>query len=238
MARRNHTVMPLIGGAIALSAILTGLAFALSYAHLQGIAYSNGLPFDRRSWTWPATVDLFIVIGDVLTVAALLASRSPARGLIVTSGGSAASIAINVAGVGAHRPAMEYVIAAVPPIAAQVAFAVIMWQLHDILRPNKAEQPPNEPATQPNEPSEPPVQAPTQPNNTPTHTEHAPNEPATQPVPTLITTRQVAERFGVTPNAVNNWVTRKLLFPVEVVNGRGRLFDPAHVDAFAAERSS
>jgi hypothetical protein len=227
MARRNHTVIGLVTGAIALSAVLTGLAFALSYAHLHTIAGDNGLPSMWRSWMWPATVDLFIVIGDVLTVAALLAGKSPARGLIVTSFGSLASIGINVAGVGAHRPAMEYVIAAVPPVAAQVAFAVIMWQLHDILLPAAHPGPVNTPASEPNEQveqeNEPAVQAPTQ--------------PPTQPLPTLLTTRQVADRFGMTPNAVNNWVTRGKLTPVKVVNGQGRLFDPSHVDALEAART-
>jgi hypothetical protein len=47
--------------------------------------------------------------------------------------GSLGSIALNVAGVGYGAAPMEYVVAAVPPSAALVAFGALMRQLHERL---------------------------------------------------------------------------------------------------------
>ena len=59
--------------------------------------------------------------------------------------GSLGSIALNVAGVGYGADPMEYIVAAVPPSAALVAFGALMRQLHERLA-HDAEDAPASPA--------------------------------------------------------------------------------------------
>jgi hypothetical protein len=149
------------GAAIA-TVLLTGFAFWLSYEHLHDVSASNGLS-GSRAWAWPATVDLFIMIGELLMLRASLIGRGVdwwAVTLTVT--GSGASIALNVAGVGKDAPTLTYVVAAVPPVAALFAFGALMRQAHDHLA----------------EPAEPEV---VQLERSPELTE-APAEPAPEPV--------------------------------------------------------
>lgn len=113
---------------------LTGAAFWLSYAHLADVARAHGLEdAPARAWAWPATLDLFIVAGELMMLRAALAHRVDwwAVGLTVT--GSGGSIALNVAGVGAAADPLDYVVAAVPPTAALLAFGALMRQIHQAL---------------------------------------------------------------------------------------------------------
>ncbi|MCM2427553.1 DUF2637 domain-containing protein [Streptomyces sp. RKAG337] len=113
---------------------LTVAAFWLSYAHLQSVAAAYGLAQSpARAWAWPATLDLFIVAGELLLLRASLTARTDwwAVGLTVT--GSGGSIALNISGVGAHAHTLAYVVAAVPPTAALLAFGALMRQVHDAL---------------------------------------------------------------------------------------------------------
>lgn len=221
----QRTLHALVGVAIALSAILTGLAFALSYAHLQSIADTNGLPVEWRSWMWPATVDLFIVIGDVLTVAALLSGRPPLRGLLVTSGGTLASIAVNVSGVGAHRPAMEYVIAAVPPVAAQVAFSVIMWQLHELI---SRATPVTTPVTTPDQADDQSVY------NEETPVTSLPEHRILTLSDGLLTTAQVMTILGVSRVTIGRYNKSGKLTPVTTGPNGVNYYHPEHVTALTA----
>lgn len=129
-------------GASAATVLLTAAAFWLSYEHLHDVAGGNGLA-GSRAWAWPATVDLFVVTGELLMLRASLIGRGVdwwAVGLVVT--GSGASIALNVAGVGSNAPRLTYVVAAVPPVAALLAFGALMRQVHDHLanpQPSSAE---------------------------------------------------------------------------------------------------
>ncbi|MFE4719139.1 DUF2637 domain-containing protein [Streptomyces sp. NPDC056728] len=110
---------------------LTAAAFWLSYAHLHDVAASSGLGGSpERAWAWPATLDLFIVAGEILMlVAAMNGKRDPwAIGLTVV--GSVGSVALNVYGVGAGQDPIEYIVAGVPPTAALLAFGALMRQLH------------------------------------------------------------------------------------------------------------
>lgn len=110
---------------------LTAAAFWLSYAHLHDVAASSGLGGSpARAWAWPATLDLFIIAGEILMlVAALNGKRDPwAIGLTVT--GSIGSIGLNVYGVGHGAELIEYIVAAVPPAAALLAFGALMRQIH------------------------------------------------------------------------------------------------------------
>lgn len=121
------------------SIILTGAAFWLSYEHLHDVARGHGLTDQVRAWAWPATVDLFIVVGEVLMLRAALAGRTDKWAIFLTVTGSGGSIMLNVAGVGADANPMNYVVAAVPPVAALLAFGAIMRQIHGALAGRLAE---------------------------------------------------------------------------------------------------
>jgi hypothetical protein len=117
-------------GAATVTVLLTAAAFWLSYEHLHDIADGNGLD-DARAWAWPATVDLFIVAGELLMLRASLGRHGMDWWAVALAAfGSLGSIALNVAGVGYGADPMEYVVAAVPPSAALVAFGALMRQLH------------------------------------------------------------------------------------------------------------
>ncbi|NUV60677.1 DUF2637 domain-containing protein [Streptomyces sp. CAI-85] len=114
---------------------LTAAAFWLSYAHLAEVALAHGMHGKEvRAWAWPATLDLFIVAGELLMLRAAVGGRGVdwwAVGLTVA--GSGGSIALNVAGVGSHAEPLDYVVAAVPPTAALLAFGALMRQIHQAL---------------------------------------------------------------------------------------------------------
>ncbi|MFN1193163.1 hypothetical protein ACK03K_33385 [[Kitasatospora] papulosa] len=55
------------------------------------------------------------------------------RAIVLTAAGSLGSIALNVAGVGLSDDPLDYVVAAVPPVAALLAFGVLMRQVHEFL---------------------------------------------------------------------------------------------------------
>ncbi|MGW0933641.1 DUF2637 domain-containing protein [Streptomyces sp. NPDC002666] len=122
----------LAAGAAVVTVLLTAAAFWLSYEHLHDVAGGNGLD-GARAWVWPATVDLFIIAGELLILRASLQHRVDWWAIILAATGSLGSIALNVAGVGDGASRMEYVVAAVPPSAALVAFGALMRQVHDAL---------------------------------------------------------------------------------------------------------
>jgi hypothetical protein len=112
---------------------LTVAAFWLSYAHLAEVALGHGLKkAPERAWAWPATLDLFIVAGELLMLRAALAHRVDLWAIGLTVVGSGGSIALNVAGVSSADP-LDYVVAAVPPTAALLAFGALMRQVHQAL---------------------------------------------------------------------------------------------------------
>lgn len=113
---------------------LTAAAFWLSYAHLAEVALAHGMDGKEvRAWAWPATLDLFIVAGELLMLRAALAGRVDRWAIGLTVVGSGSSIALNVAGVGSHAEPLDYVVAAVPPTAALLAFGALMRQIHQAL---------------------------------------------------------------------------------------------------------
>ncbi|TGB05769.1 DUF2637 domain-containing protein [Streptomyces sp. MZ04] len=115
---------------------MTAGAFWLSYAHLADIASQHGLGNSPvRRWAWPATLDAFIVAGELLMLRASLRRVTDRWAIGVTAIGSVGSIALNVAGVRSTGkdvvvPFLDYVVAAVPPTAALLAFGVLMRQIH------------------------------------------------------------------------------------------------------------
>ncbi|WP_060888672.1 DUF2637 domain-containing protein [Streptomyces scabiei] len=134
----------LAAGAAIVTIALTGAAFWLSYEHLHDIASTNGLD-GARAWAWPATVDLFIVAGELLVLRASLRGAVDWWAYVLAAVGSLGSIALNVFGVGNGAQPMEYVVAAVPPSAALIAFGALMRQVHDALHRVQAASAPPQP---------------------------------------------------------------------------------------------
>ncbi|MGV4988481.1 DUF2637 domain-containing protein [Streptomyces sp. NRAIS4] len=105
---------------------LTAGALWLSYAHLADVAGQHGLGTSPiRRWAWPATLDVFIVAGELLMLRAGLRQVTDKSAIAVTAIGSGSSIALNVAGVSGTGntdtvPFLDYVVAAVPPAAAEI----------------------------------------------------------------------------------------------------------------------
>ncbi|MFE9885994.1 DUF2637 domain-containing protein [Streptomyces scopuliridis] len=139
---------------------LTAGAFWLSYAHLAEVAGKHGLGASpTRQWAWPATLDAFIVAGELLMLRAGLRRVTDGWAIAVTATGSVGSIALNVAGVSGTDntgtvPLLDYVVAAVPPTAALLAFGVLMRQIHQLV-----DQPAGRPDTVSERPSEVPTPA-------------------------------------------------------------------------------
>jgi len=130
--KRLDARQTLAGGAGLVTVTLTAAAFWLSYEHLHDVADANGLD-GARAWAWPGTVDLFIVAGELLILRAALRGRFDWFAYLLAGVGSLGSIALNVAGVGAGADPLEYIVAAVPPVAALLAFAAVMRQVHERL---------------------------------------------------------------------------------------------------------
>lgn len=130
-----------LGAAGIVIVALTAGAFWLSYAHLADVAGQHGLGASPiRRWAWPATLDAFIIAGELLMLRAALRRTTDPWAIAVTAAGSVSSIALNVAGVSGtgHTgaiPFLDYVVAAVPPAAAMVAFGVLMRQIHQLVAP-------------------------------------------------------------------------------------------------------
>ncbi|WP_371628133.1 DUF2637 domain-containing protein [Streptomyces sp. NBC_01116] len=135
MSRQQMERTALLVAALVILA-LTGLAFWLSYAHLAEVAGQHGLKASPiRQWAWPATLDAFIVGGELLMLRAGLQGRTDWWAITATAVGSVGSIVLNVAGVAGDReagvvPLLDYVVAAVPPTAALLAFGLLMRQVH------------------------------------------------------------------------------------------------------------
>ncbi|MDQ1037331.1 hypothetical protein QFZ75_003747 [Streptomyces sp. V3I8] len=189
----DHAITAL---AAVLTVLLTAVAFWLSYEHLQEVAARHGMQEAvARSWAWPATVDLFIVIGELLILRASLAHRVDWWAIGLVTAGDGASIALNVAGVGQDAGALNYVVAAVPPVAALLAFGALMRQVHAYLA-RRASTGVNPPPTGVDAPSTPVT----------VHVDRAPEAPAAPvlPVPDPVPAAVAVEAAStpVTPEPV------------------------------------
>lgn len=144
-------VAGLAATAAAVTIALTAAAFWLSYEHLHDVAAHHGLQrATARAWAWPATVDLFIVAGELLILRASLRRLVDGWAIALAASGSLGSIALNVAGVGNGAAPLDYVVAAVPPVAALLAFGALMRQVHEHLQQHATS-----PAVAPPSPDEP-----------------------------------------------------------------------------------
>lgn len=199
------------------TAALTLTAFWLSYAHLASVARGHGLGSDHiRAWAWPACLDMFIVVGEALILRASLTKRIDWWAIGLTVAGAGGSIALNVAGVGSDANPLDYVVAAVPPVAALLAFGALMNQVYRYL------------AARQNEPTAPGPQDSDGTRETPPPSdEDTQDEP--QDAPAFLTSLEVAERYGVDPSTVRGWVAKGRLQPADR-DARGRnLFDPSRL---------
>lgn len=128
----------LVAAGIVIVALTAG-GFWLSYAHLAEVAGQHGLgDSPARRWAWPATLDAFIVAGELLMLRAGLRRAPDWWAIALTATGSIGSIVLNVAGVSGTGdadtvPLLDYVVAAVPPTAALLAFGVLMRQIHQLV---------------------------------------------------------------------------------------------------------
>jgi hypothetical protein len=190
--RAEHAAL-MVAGAVIVA--LTGAAFWLSYAHLADVALSHGLATaPERAWAWPATLDLFIVAGEVLMFRAALRSRVDWWAVALTVAGSVGSIGLNVAGVdGGDGITLEHVVAAVPPTAALLAFAALMRQVQGLVtRLDAAPAPGVDTVPVPVDTAPAAVPSPAAPEVTPGDTEASPAVSEVSPVPDVVDTAPVA----------------------------------------------
>lgn len=141
MISNPSRALAITAGAVIIA--LTAAAFWLSYAHLAEVALAHGMQEKEvRAWAWPATLDLFIVAGELLMLRAALAGEVDGWAVALTVVGSGSSIGLNVAGVGTSAGTLDYVVAAVPPTAALLAFGALMRQVHQALAEREESQVP------------------------------------------------------------------------------------------------
>ncbi|MFJ9550651.1 DUF2637 domain-containing protein [Streptomyces erythrochromogenes] len=177
--------------------VLTGAGFWLSYAHLAEVAGRHGL--DRspiRQWAWPATLDMFIVAGELLMLRAGLRRVTDWWAVGLTAVGSLGSIALNVAGVNGTTtgpvPLLDYLVAAVPPTGAMLAFGVLMRQIQQrVARPDRTRTEP-EPSGTAEHPDR--TETRTGPNPDRTDTPTGPPRPGPKPGPRQTRTGPVRPR--------------------------------------------
>ncbi len=134
VARRwaPRTITVLIWALVISVIAATIVGFWLSYAGLHSFAYRAGLR-GPEAWAWPASVDLFILAGELgVTISVVRRIRGEhdmiAWGYLI--GGAALSVLFNVVHVWVHPVWWgRYAVAAVPPIAAIAALAALMRQV-------------------------------------------------------------------------------------------------------------
>ncbi|WP_438479064.1 DUF2637 domain-containing protein [Streptomyces asiaticus] len=201
----------LAAGAALVTVALTAAAFWLSYEHLHDVAAGNGLEDPARAWAWPATVDLFIIAGELLMLRAALAKTVDPWAIVLTVAGSGGSIALNVAGVGVDARPLEYVVAAVPPVAALLAFGALMRQVHQALsrlaEPVAEAAAVPEPEPVPGELERVPEPVPAVPEAVPAGVQMLPIVPKSAPRPALAPARPVpAETSAPRPQVHSKYV--------------------------------
>lgn len=181
-----RAITALAATAAALIFLLTGVSLWLSYEHLHDVGARHGFADDPiRAWAWPATLDLFYAAGEVLILRAALARRIDWWAIALVVFGAGGSIALNIAGVGEGAEPLDYVVAAVPPVASLLAFGALMNQLYRLLAPAApVVTPADAPVTEPiPAPAEAPETAPVMPPAPPAA---PPTTPGPMPGPTPI----------------------------------------------------
>ncbi|MFF2954319.1 DUF2637 domain-containing protein [Kitasatospora sp. NPDC057965] len=129
---RSRAVLGLTIGAAITTIALTGVAMWLSYEALHDLATDHQLG-GARAWAWPATLDTFVIVGELLVLRASLLRRLDVLAMLLVAAGSAGSIVLNVVSVGAEVDTTTQVVAAVPPVAALLAYTALMRQIYRAL---------------------------------------------------------------------------------------------------------
>ncbi|MET7477648.1 DUF2637 domain-containing protein [Streptomyces sp. NPDC005648] len=159
----NRAEQLILGAAGVVTLAITVGAFTLSYEHLAWVAGEHGLGGSPvRQWMWPGCLDAFVIAGELLMLRASLVHQVDWWAVGLVGVGSGGSIALNVAGVGADAQALDYVVAAVPPVAALLAFGALARQVHSYLSGQADEEAPSALAPQSEEPA-PPAERPRKP---------------------------------------------------------------------------
>jgi hypothetical protein len=125
-----------VRGAVAFMAVTTvaatAVGFWLSYAGLHAFAVRSGL-HGAEAWAWPASVDLFILAGELGITISAIRHRKDKLAWCYLLAGSGPSVAFNVLHVATITPAWgRYAVAAVPPIAAMLALGALMRQVFSL----------------------------------------------------------------------------------------------------------
>ena len=251
VARHDRTLTFIMGAAMTASTLLTGQAFWLSYQHLEELAATHGLGRNTpRSWAWPAGIDLFIVIGELLCLRAAILRQVDAWAIGLLAFGGGSSIALNVVAVGSDRPPLDYIVAAVPSIAALLGFGVIMQAVHRAVakaiseQDEQADHPvydqPEQPATHTEYPASTPIEQPTQPPIIPAQPTEQPEHRGLSSLPAdLISTAEAMNLLGVARATFGRYTREQADQPARLTaittdaNGR-KYYSRAHVEALKA----
>lgn len=213
--KRNPTRALAVAAGLVIVA-LTAAAFWLSYAHLAEVAEGHGMRGkDVRAWAWPACLDLFIMAGELMWLRAAMLRRVDWWAICLTAAGSGGSIALNVAGVGSNADPLSYVVAAVPPTAALLAFGALMRQIHQALTGHVEPDEVTIERVDDDQPSAPALERRPLPEVVPAGTELLPI--VARPEPVQVTTEEPPARPDETRVSVSNLGTEKL---AEVVTPR------------------
>lgn len=231
MAHAERTLRVIVRTAMGVSTALTGAAFWLSYQNLQHLASSHGEVTPVNAWLWPGTVDAFIVIGELLCLRAAINKAVDWWAVGLLAFGGIASIALNVSEVGAGGHPLDYVVSAMPPVAALLAFGAITQAVHRaVLNAEQAtdqgEHTPDQPVYLPEQPTDQPEtiteQTPEQDDQTPDHGMRSlPND--------LITREEVMSILRVSSPTITRYSSAGTLKCVHVDASRRKYYSRAEV---------
>lgn len=146
--------------------------------------------------------------GELLMLRAALKRQVDGWAIALTAVGSVGSIVLNVAGVTGNRdpgtvPVLDYVVAAVPPTAALLAFGALMRQIHQALAERETGASNDAPATSEvrPEPAPEPIKAEAEPAPAAVVPELLPNVPALPILgPWMPVAELLAEPTGTSPD--------------------------------------
>lgn len=129
------TITGLVWALIIATIAASSVGFWLSYAGLHAFAVRAGLR-GPEAWAWPASVDLFILAGELGVTISALRHRRDWQAWMYLGLGASTSVAANVLHV---DPAvlrwLPYAVAAVPPVAAMLALASLLRQVYRLAVP-------------------------------------------------------------------------------------------------------
>ena len=119
----------LIAASVIAVVAASAVGFWLSYAGLHAFAWRAGLR-GPEAWAWPASVDLFILAGELGVTISAVKGRHDKIAWAYLIVAALLSVTFNVLHVQAHPVWWgRYAVAAVPPAAAILALAALMRQV-------------------------------------------------------------------------------------------------------------